>query len=108
MAVARFRTAGEFRQIAGEAGWKVTNVADRSDEIMPNLLRLSDMAKGIFRIRLLTRALKARLPTGLVTNAVAGLLMPIAVQAHAHRQLSIEPMKKGRGARRVFESAGLL
>ncbi|NOX51983.1 MAG: class I SAM-dependent methyltransferase [Gammaproteobacteria bacterium] len=94
MAVPRFRTESEFVKAAQHSGWSVRSIEDRSVDVMPNLIRLSDFAKGFFKIAPVGRIIKGVLPRFLVTNAVAGLLMPLTVSQGIHRYLAIELEKK--------------
>jgi hypothetical protein len=60
---------------------------------MPNLIRLSDLAKAFFKIGPLSRAILAVLPRGMVANAIAGLLLAISVQSGVHRYLKLSLRK---------------
>lgn len=95
MAVPHFRKESEFRLSAEGAGFSVVSVTDRSNEIMPNLIRLSDFAKSFFKLRPVAAGLKKVLPDGLVKNAIAGLLMAVTLQTGAHRYLCIDLEKIG-------------
>ena len=75
---------------AQRSGWNVKSIEDRSTDVMPNLRRLSDLAKGFFKIAPIGLIIKGVLPRFLVTNAVAGLLLPLTVSQGIHRYLSIE------------------
>ncbi len=98
MAVPRFFSVDEFVSKSKEAGLVCENVQDRSAEIMPNLIRLSDLAKGFFKIDLLSRVIMALTPRGLVTNAIAGLLMAVTVQSGAHRYVKLSLQKESHKA----------
>lgn len=89
MAVHRFSKFSEFQEAAQANGFEISLHEDRSKEIMPNLIRLSDFAKTFFKIDFLSRALMLVLPRGLVANSVAGLLMAVTVSsgAHSYRKL---------------------
>jgi ubiquinone/menaquinone biosynthesis C-methylase UbiE len=89
MAVPIFPSIDEFRLLASSQRLTIDAVEDRSIEIMPNLIRLSDFAKAFFKFEPLSRIIKAILPAGLVTNSIAGLLMAVTVQVGAHRYLKV-------------------
>jgi len=95
MAVPHFWNVEEFKTVASQCGLECEYVEDRSDEIMPNLIRLSDLAKAFFKLSMISRLILAVLPRGLVTNAVAGLLMAVTVQTGAHRYLKLSFRKVG-------------
>jgi ubiquinone/menaquinone biosynthesis C-methylase UbiE len=85
MAVSCARKFGAWKSAVDEAGFEIVEDLDVSDEIMPNLERLARVAEGRFVTHpLRARLLKRLLPTALVTNAVAGYLMPLTVQLNAH------------------------
>lgn len=94
MAVPRFWNAPEFIRLGNNAGLVVEDFDDRSAEIMPNLVRLSDLAKGFFKIGPVSRMLMSIIPRGLVANSVAGLLMAVTVQTGAHRYIRISFRKE--------------
>jgi len=89
MAVPAFFQVSDFEYNASGVGFSVVENVDRSHEIMPNLLRFSDLAKGYFKFTLLSKLILRFVPRGLVTNAVAGLLMAITVSegAHSYRKI---------------------
>jgi SAM-dependent methyltransferase len=89
MSVPRFFTEEEFTFAANKAGFTVDFVEDRSKEIVPNLVRLSDLAKAFFKVPALSRLIIRLLPDGLAANAVAGLLMAVTVTEGAHRYMKI-------------------
>ena len=89
MAVPTFREVETFVEAFEDAGLNCEKIEDRSQEIMPNLVRLSDIAKGFFKINVLSRIFLAILPRGLVANSVAGLLMAVTVQSQAHRYMKL-------------------
>lgn len=93
MAVPRFLTAGEFENAAVSSGLVLISNSDLSAQIMPNLVRLSDRAKAFFRLTPVAKMMKATLPTGLVTNAIAGLLMSVTVKTGAHEYRRIQMSK---------------
>jgi ubiquinone/menaquinone biosynthesis C-methylase UbiE len=85
MAVPYAREFGAWRSAATDAGFEIAEDLDLSEAIMPNLERLSRIAENRFVAHpLRARVLKRVLPTALVTNAVAGYLMPLTVQMNAH------------------------
>ena len=89
MAVPEFKEVNDFVKTL-EVGQLLCEVCeDRSEEIMPNLVRLSDFAKGFFKINFMSRLILRVLPRGLVANSVAGLLMAVTVQEHAHRYMKL-------------------
>ena len=85
MAVPAFVPVEEFLEKAKNGGFTVEKTEDRSEEIMPNLIRLSDLAKAFFKIRIASKLILLIVPRGLVANAIAGLLMGVTVQSGAHR-----------------------
>lgn len=85
MAVPYAREIGAWKSAVVEAGFEITEDLDLSEAIMPNLERLSRIAENRFVAHpLRARVLKKVFPTALVTNAVAGYLMPLTVQMNAH------------------------
>ena len=94
MAVPKFYELEQFVDMADKAGLEVVSVEDRSSEILPNLIRLSDLAKAFFKIPALSKLIMWVLPRGLVANAIAGLLMAVTVQSGAHRYGKIVFIKK--------------
>lgn len=94
MAVPYAREFGAWKSTAVEAGFEIVEDLDLSDEIMPNLERLARIAENRFVAHpVRARVLKRVLPTALVTNAVAGYLMPLTVQlsAHTYRMVVLTP-----------------
>lgn len=85
MAVPRFLAHDEFLEAAEKVHFHHESSENLSEQIMPNLVRLSDRAKAFFRLKPLAKLMKAALPAGLVTNAIAGLLMSVTVTVDAHR-----------------------
>ena len=94
MAVPGFPAQAEMTSAARAAGFELEDVKDRSDEIMPTLMRLNKLARAYFKLPPLTRLINGLLPRELVRNAVAGLLMPITVQAGAHRYLRMQLVRR--------------
>lgn len=84
MAVPRFVEISLFHEYATAAGFVIESSDNISTSIMPNLLRLADFAKSFFKFQSITQILKRVLPSGLLCNAVAGLLMPITVSSGVH------------------------
>jgi SAM-dependent methyltransferase len=85
MAVPCGREFGAWKEAVVDAGFEITEDLDLSAEIMPNLERLARVAENRFVSHpVRARVLKRLLPTALVTNAVAGYLMPLSVQLEAH------------------------
>ncbi len=85
MAVPYARELGAWKSAAIDASFDITEDLDLSDEIMPNLERLARVAESRFVAHpVRARVLKKLLPTALVTNAVAGYLMPLTVRLRAH------------------------
>lgn len=89
MAVPEFRTVDNFVSDARGARLVLDQQENRSSEIMPNLIRLSDLAKAFFKIKPVSKIVLTTLPRGLVTNAVAGLLMAVTVQMGAHQYFKL-------------------
>jgi SAM-dependent methyltransferase len=89
MAVPRFPDLETFKTAASEIGFILESQEDLSEAIMPNLIKLSDLAKSFFKIPPLTRLFVRVLPNGLVCNAVAGLLMPLTVSQKIHRYFKL-------------------
>lgn len=93
MAVPSFKNVEDFASEAKMNGFCLENSMDRSSEAMPNLIRLSDFAKGFFKIGPLSKVIMALVPHGLVANAIAGLLMAVTVQCGAHRYMKLSLRK---------------
>jgi len=93
MAVPSFTSVGDFVSVAEANGFCLESAVDRSGEIMPNLIRLSDLAKGFFKIGPLSKVVMALVPHGLVSNAIAGLLMAVTVKCGAHRYMKLSLRK---------------
>ena len=71
MAVPEFRTVATFSECTKLAGMSVESQTDRSAEIMPNLMRLSDLAKMFFKIKAVSKVILFILPRGLVRWCMA-------------------------------------
>ena len=93
MAVQSFKSVEYVVSVAKVNGFRVENAEDRSGEVMPNLIRLSDLAKGFFKIGPLSKMVMALVPHGLVANAIAGLLMAVTVKCGAHRYMKLSLRK---------------
>lgn len=93
MAVPRFFTEEEIREVLDKSAFDVVRFEDRSNEIMPNLLRLSDMAKAFFKFKWLSKRVVELMPDALVKNAIAGILMAITIQQGAHKYIKIVAKK---------------
>jgi len=85
MAVADAKQLSAWKRIASGSGLRVTEEVNLTDQIKPNLERLARIAET----RLLAHPRRSRIleqivPSNLLTNAVAGFLMPWTVASHAH------------------------
>lgn len=89
MAVEAFPTLDHWLSIARTAGFDVVGSTDLSNATMPNLERFQVMARGFYKFPIITRHLMYWLPSALVKNAVAGLLLPFTVSAGAQRYYSV-------------------
>lgn len=89
MAVRCFPSLDEWLYMAKAAGFKVVASTDLSDAIMPNLERFQVLARGFYKFPALAKRLTRLLPPALVSNSVAGLLMPFTVSTGAQRYYSI-------------------
>jgi SAM-dependent methyltransferase len=94
MAVNEFLEVDDFIAIAEEVGLRCIVFQDRSSDIKPNLIRLSDLAKMYFKIGVFSQAALRILPEMLVANAIAGLLMAVTVEVGAHRYFKIVLVKQ--------------
>jgi hypothetical protein len=73
----------EWLALAQSIGFDVLKVEDVSEAILPNLMKFQFLARGYFRFPLLSNLLLRVLPSHLVRNSIAGLLMPFTVRAEA-------------------------
>lgn len=89
MAVPSFKSLEDFVSAAKSRGFCLEYTEDRSDEVMPNLIRLSDFAKGFFKVGPLAKVVMAVVPHGLVANSIAGLLLAVTVKSGAHRYMKL-------------------
>jgi arsenite methyltransferase len=95
MAVQQFCVLSEWLQLSNEIGFEVSGVDDLSPAIMPNLLRLRKLSYRYFRRKWLGRFLRLFLPSLLVRNAVAGLLMPATIEHGVHGYFQVKLFKPG-------------
>jgi len=93
MAVANAQQLSVWREAAADAGLRVIEDVDLTEQIVPNLERLANIADE----RLLAHPVRIRiarmlLPDTLLLNAVAGYLMPLTVDvgAHTYRLVTLE------------------
>jgi ubiquinone/menaquinone biosynthesis C-methylase UbiE len=84
MAVPESMTLDKWLALTKTVGFEAVNVRNLSDAIMPNLVRFQWLARGYFKYPALNRVFYRLLPQGLVTNAIAGVLMPFTIQAGVH------------------------
>jgi SAM-dependent methyltransferase len=89
MAVKQFPPVEHWLSLARAAGFDVLDTQDLSDAILPNLERFQFLARGFYKYPALNRQLLRLLPKSLLTNSVAGLLLPFTVSAGAQRYYSI-------------------
>jgi ubiquinone/menaquinone biosynthesis C-methylase UbiE len=89
MAVQQFPPVEHWLALATAAGFDVLDTQDLSDAILPNLERFQFLARGFYKYPTLNRQLLRLLPKSLLTNSVAGLLLPFTVSAGAQRYYSI-------------------
>lgn len=87
MAVPSFHDQQKFFEAFEKCGLRLELREDRSDDIMPNLIRLSDLAKAFFKFSFFSRIFLYVLPRGLVANSIAGILMAITVQSGSHKYI---------------------
>jgi len=93
MAVDGARTLDDWLDVARGAGFEVCGVEDLSQAIRPNLLKHQQIAERFFK-RSRPRRMVYRLMKPLLTrNAIAGLLVPLTVEAGAHVYSSIRLAK---------------
>lgn len=92
MAVSHGREFAAWKSAVVDAGFEVAEDLDLSAQVMPNLERLARIAETRFvEHPVRARVLKRILPSALVSNAVAGYLMPLTVQlqVHTYRMLTL-------------------
>jgi arsenite methyltransferase len=78
MALHAFPRLDDFKSTAIKSGFEIHEVVDISDMVMPNLLRLQNLAKIYFTSPIVSKVIKLATGHTIATNAIAGLLMPIA------------------------------
>ncbi len=83
MEVNHSMTIDEWLQLCEATGFSVEDLRDLTEAIKPNLLRLQWIAKGFFKFKLVSSILKRLVSPKLAQNAIAGLLMPLTVEAGA-------------------------
>ncbi|MDP9352212.1 MAG: methyltransferase domain-containing protein [Chloroflexota bacterium] len=89
MAVEGARTLGDWLNVACNLGFEVRGVEDLSQAIRPNLLKHQQIAQRFFN-RSRPRRMFYRFMKPLLTrNAIAGLLVPLTVEAGAHVYSSV-------------------
>ncbi len=71
----------DFRQISTEVGFKVLECEDLSTNILPNLKRFESILNFFLPTAIQLRIVQKIFPRYFVHNAIAGLLMPILVEA---------------------------
>jgi ubiquinone/menaquinone biosynthesis C-methylase UbiE len=89
MAIANPWIIDDWLTLAQKIGFEVINIDDLSEAIMPNLLKFQLLARGYFKFPSLSRMLLNALPTALVKNSIAGLLMPFTIKAKAQGYFNI-------------------
>jgi ubiquinone/menaquinone biosynthesis C-methylase UbiE len=95
MAVRQFPPLEHWLDLGREAGFSVLETKDLSKATMTNLERFQFLARGFYKFPLLTKQLTRMLPSALVKNSVAGLLLPFTVTAGAQRYCSVILEKRG-------------
>ena len=94
MAVASATTLPKWIQEAEQAGFSVAEDLDLTDQVRPNLERLSRIsAKFLTRPRL-ARFVRVFVSDDLLMNAIAGFLMPLTVEIGAHTYRLIRLQKR--------------
>lgn len=68
-------------ELAEDVGFTASITDDLSQAIMPNLMKFQLMARGFFKYPFLSQIILKILPSYLVQNAIAGLLMPFTISA---------------------------
>lgn len=84
MAVGSFQVIDDWLYLARSAGFELCDVQDLTAAIMPTLHKQRRLAELYFRSTFLSRLVLRLVPPLLVRNSIAGLLMPLTVQAGAH------------------------
>ncbi len=80
MAVDSFEYIEAFNKTIQESGLKLIKKNDYSQQIMPTLKRFERQALIFFSHKIVTKTIKVFLPSNLVKNSIAGLLMPILIE----------------------------
>lgn len=79
MAVNEGYKIDEWLNIAKEVGFKIKANDDISGAIMPNLIRFHRLARKYFRYTFLSKIILAVMPSNLIKNTIAGVLMPFSI-----------------------------
>lgn len=79
MLVKAFPHLDNWLEKVHQAGFGLLKLEDLSLKIMPNLLKLQQLARKYFKSTLTAKAISRVMPPYLVKNSIAGLLMPITV-----------------------------
>ncbi len=66
-------------ETAKKVGFKVETNDDISYAIMPNLIRFHRLARKYFKYTFLSKLILAIMPSNLIKNTIAGLLMPFSI-----------------------------
>lgn len=92
MAVRQFPSVEHWLSIARSVGFNILSTEDISDAVLPNLEKFQSLAKRFYKYPKITKLLARILSPALVKNSVAGLLLPVTVNAGALRycQLVLE------------------
>jgi ubiquinone/menaquinone biosynthesis C-methylase UbiE len=92
MSVERFWQIDRFVAAARTAGFRVLEVCDVSQAVLPNLKRLQRVARGYLRFPAVARFLTRVLPRHLVRHAVTGLLGALTLEhgAQGYNTLVLE------------------
>ncbi len=91
MSAPSFVFIDQFADHVNNAGFTIEKIIDHSKVIMPNLKQLERRAFKFFNHPKLARILLKILPSKLLMNAVAGILMPLTVdcEVHGYYQINI-------------------
>jgi SAM-dependent methyltransferase len=90
MAVNRFSRLDEWLRQAASAGFKVETSLDLSERVLPNLLRFQRDALRFFDHPILRKTLLTVLPSRLLMNSIAGLLLAETVRYKRHKYVMLE------------------
>ena len=80
MAVHKGHQIDKWLETAIKIGFKIEEKKDISYAIMPNLIRFHRLARKYFKYTFLSKVILAVLPSNLIKNTIAGLLMPFSIQ----------------------------